>query len=121
MVADHAVMGSVLMPGTGFVELALAAGQYVGAEVVEELTLQAPLPLGEGALVSLQVSVWGGLEGDGELAIYLAAGWSGRGRCTSRARAAAGVGRGTRRDTGETSAGTATRRAPGWHTRWLAG
>jgi acyl transferase domain-containing protein/acyl carrier protein len=54
---DHAVMGAVLMPGTGFVELALAAGQRVGAEVIEELTLQAPLLLGENALVSLQVTV----------------------------------------------------------------
>jgi acyl transferase domain-containing protein/acyl carrier protein len=54
---DHAVMGSVLMPGTGFVELALAAGQHVGAEVLEELTLQAPLLLDEDALVSLQVTV----------------------------------------------------------------
>jgi mycoketide-CoA synthase len=54
--ADHAVMGSVLMPGMGFVELALAAGQHVEAEVVEELTLQAPLLLSDGAM-QLQISV----------------------------------------------------------------
>jgi polyketide synthase 12 len=54
---DHAVMGSVLMPGMGFVELALAAGQRVGAEVVEELTLQAPLLLTDDGAVRLQVTV----------------------------------------------------------------
>ncbi len=56
--ADHAVMDTVLLPGTGFIELALAAGQRVGAGVVEELTLIAPLVLDEdGAAVQLQVTV----------------------------------------------------------------
>ena len=54
---DHAIMGAVLMPGTGFLELALAAGQRVGAEVLEELTLQAPLPLGDEGAAWLQVTV----------------------------------------------------------------
>jgi len=44
---DHAVMGQVLMPGTGLVELALAAGERVGATVVEELTLERPMLFGE--------------------------------------------------------------------------
>jgi acyl transferase domain-containing protein/D-arabinose 1-dehydrogenase-like Zn-dependent alcohol dehydrogenase/acyl carrier protein len=56
-IEDHAVMGTVLMPGTGLVELALAAGQHVGSEVVEELTLQAPLLLPEDRTVQLQVTV----------------------------------------------------------------
>jgi acyl transferase domain-containing protein/NADP-dependent 3-hydroxy acid dehydrogenase YdfG/acyl carrier protein len=54
---DHAVMGQVLMPGTGFVELALAAGELLGAEVVEELVLQAPLLLGQGDVVQMQLTV----------------------------------------------------------------
>jgi acyl transferase domain-containing protein len=54
---DHAIMGSVLVPGTGLVELALAAGQRVGSEAVEELTLHAPLLLNDGDAVQLQVMV----------------------------------------------------------------
>ncbi|MEV7541042.1 type I polyketide synthase [Streptomyces sp. NPDC089915] len=56
-VADHAVHGSVLLPGTGFVELALQAGDHVGCRLLEELTLQAPLVLPERGGVSLQVVV----------------------------------------------------------------
>jgi malonyl CoA-acyl carrier protein transacylase len=54
---DHVVLGSALMPGTGLVELALAAGQRVGSEVVEELTLQAPLLVGEEGAVQVQLMV----------------------------------------------------------------
>ncbi len=54
---DHRVMDAVLMPGTGFLELALAAGQHVGAEIVEELMLQAPLLLADDGAVKLQVTV----------------------------------------------------------------
>ncbi|MFK0049530.1 SDR family NAD(P)-dependent oxidoreductase [Streptomyces sp. NPDC090741] len=56
-VADHDVLGSVLLPGTGFVELALQAGDQVGCPVLEELTLQAPLVLPRHGGVALQVSV----------------------------------------------------------------
>jgi acyl transferase domain-containing protein/acyl carrier protein len=55
--SDHAVMGQVLMPGSGFVELALAAAERVGAEVVEELALERPLLLGEEGGVQIQLSV----------------------------------------------------------------
>ena len=55
--ADHAVMGVVLLPGTGFVELALAAGRQVGAELVEELAFEAPLILTEDGAVQIQVMV----------------------------------------------------------------
>ncbi|MGC7103121.1 SDR family NAD(P)-dependent oxidoreductase, partial [Amycolatopsis lurida] len=55
--ADHAVMGSVLFPGTGFVELALQAGERVGCGVVEELVLEAPLVLSERGGVQVQVVV----------------------------------------------------------------
>ena len=54
---DHAVAGTVLLPGTAFLELALAAGEQVGAQTVEELTLQAPLILSEEGATQLQLSV----------------------------------------------------------------
>ncbi|MBB4689011.1 type I polyketide synthase [Amycolatopsis jiangsuensis] len=56
-VADHVVKGAILVPGTGFVELAVAAGDQVGHPVVEELTLQAPLVLPPDGAVALQVVV----------------------------------------------------------------
>lgn len=55
--ADHAVMGTVLLPGTALVELALCAGREAGCEVVDELILQTPLVLDEKGWVQLQVRV----------------------------------------------------------------
>ncbi|MFI0817947.1 SDR family NAD(P)-dependent oxidoreductase [Streptomyces sp. NPDC021115] len=55
--ADHAVMGSVLLPGTAFVELAVRAGEQVGCDLVEELTLEAPLILPERGGIQLQIAV----------------------------------------------------------------
>jgi acyl transferase domain-containing protein/NADPH:quinone reductase-like Zn-dependent oxidoreductase/acyl carrier protein len=55
--ADHAVAGTVILPGTAFLELALRAAEQVGCEAVEELTLQAPLVLPERGGVQLRVSV----------------------------------------------------------------
>ncbi|MEU9118132.1 type I polyketide synthase, partial [Streptomyces sp. NPDC048483] len=55
--ADHAVLGSVVLPGTAFVELAVRAGDQVGCDVVEELTLELPLVLPESGGVALQVCV----------------------------------------------------------------
>ncbi|MGO4429554.1 hypothetical protein AB4Z54_65155, partial [Streptomyces sp. MCAF7] len=55
--ADHAVLGSVLLPGTAFVELALRAGESVGRDRLAELTLEAPLVLPERGGVQLQVAV----------------------------------------------------------------
>ncbi|MEV4383832.1 SDR family NAD(P)-dependent oxidoreductase, partial [Streptosporangium sp. NPDC049644] len=55
--ADHAVAGSVIFPGTGFLELAIRAGDQVGCDQVEELTLTAPLALTETDAVAVQVSV----------------------------------------------------------------
>nr|AEP40934.1 polyketide synthase type I [Amycolatopsis sp. FU40] len=53
--ADHLVLGSVLFPGTGFVELALHAGEQVGCDLLEELTLEAPLVLPASGGVQVQV------------------------------------------------------------------
>ncbi|WP_345025840.1 polyketide synthase dehydratase domain-containing protein, partial [Streptomyces sedi] len=55
--ADHAVAGTVLLPGTGFLELAIRAGDEVGCDRVEELTLEAPLVLPERGGVAVQVRV----------------------------------------------------------------
>ncbi|MFB7268597.1 polyketide synthase dehydratase domain-containing protein, partial [Streptomyces nojiriensis] len=54
---DHRVMGSALLPGTAFVELALRAGEHVGCDLVDELTLEAPLVLPEHGGVQLRLSV----------------------------------------------------------------
>ncbi|MFI6134241.1 SDR family NAD(P)-dependent oxidoreductase, partial [Micromonospora sp. NPDC051141] len=56
--ADHAVLGAVLLAGTAFVELVLYAGDQVGCASVEELTLQTPLLLSEQG--GVQVQVWVG-------------------------------------------------------------
>ncbi|MEU7146407.1 SDR family NAD(P)-dependent oxidoreductase [Nocardia sp. NPDC046473] len=45
--AEHAVHGTVLVPGTAFVELALHAGVRTGCSTVAELTLELPLILGD--------------------------------------------------------------------------
>ncbi len=80
--SEYAVLGVVLLPGTAFLELVLHAGTQVGCPVVRELTLVAPLVLGEkgGAVVQIVVGeleggersvevysrVGGALEGEGE-------------------------------------------------------
>ncbi|MFF3216096.1 SDR family NAD(P)-dependent oxidoreductase [Streptomyces sp. NPDC002886] len=55
--ADHEALGTVLVPGTAFVDLALMAGQHTGSETVRELTLQAPLVLPTDGRLQLQVTV----------------------------------------------------------------
>ncbi|MCX4760220.1 type I polyketide synthase [Streptomyces sp. NBC_01275] len=61
--ADHAVRGVVLVPGAALVELALRAGEEVGCDRLEELTLQAPLVLPGAGGVQVQVVVGGAGEG----------------------------------------------------------
>ncbi|MEU9143524.1 SDR family NAD(P)-dependent oxidoreductase, partial [Streptomyces sp. NPDC048349] len=63
-IADHDVLGSILLPGTGFVELAVRAGAHVGCGLLEELTLQAPLILPERGGIAVQVAV-GPADGSG--------------------------------------------------------
>ena len=55
--AEHAVAGTAILPGTAFVELALRAGQEVGAGYLQELILEAPLPIPPEGAVQLQVVV----------------------------------------------------------------
>ncbi|WP_346164538.1 polyketide synthase dehydratase domain-containing protein, partial [Streptomyces bangladeshensis] len=55
--ADHAILGPALLPGTAFLDLALAAGEHVGCPRVDDLALQAPLALPAHGAVRLQVRV----------------------------------------------------------------
>ena len=57
----HVVFDAVLLPGSGFVELALAAAQRVGLDRVDELTIEAPLVVPERGAIQIQVLV-GSLE-----------------------------------------------------------
>ncbi len=68
--ADHAVHGTAILPGTAFVEMALKAAEQVGAEAIEELTLEAPLVLPERGAVQVQVAV-GALDENGSRAIAI--------------------------------------------------
>ncbi|MFC9328320.1 SDR family NAD(P)-dependent oxidoreductase [Kitasatospora sp. NPDC057015] len=52
---DHAIRGTVIMPGTAFLDLALHAAAEAGAEGVGELALEAPLVVPDGAAVQIQV------------------------------------------------------------------
>ncbi|MEV4096143.1 SDR family NAD(P)-dependent oxidoreductase [Streptosporangium saharense] len=61
--ADHAVSGTVILPGTAFLEIAVQAGDQVGCGQVEELTLETPLILPEHGGIQLQAVV--GAENDG--------------------------------------------------------
>ncbi|MDW4903684.1 polyketide synthase dehydratase domain-containing protein, partial [Streptomyces californicus] len=53
----HVVSGAVLLPGAAMVELAVRAGDQVGCDLVEELTLEAPLVLPERGGVAVQLTV----------------------------------------------------------------
>ncbi|WP_159056420.1 type I polyketide synthase, partial [Streptomyces sp. DSM 15324] len=54
---DHVVAGVVVFPGTGFLELALRAGEQAGCDRVEDLTIAAPLVVPERGGVRVQVRV----------------------------------------------------------------
>ncbi|WP_449657300.1 type I polyketide synthase, partial [Streptomyces johnsoniae] len=55
--ADHTIAGTVLVPATAFLELAVAAGDHLGAPHVGELTVEAPLPLFPDRAARVQVTV----------------------------------------------------------------
>ncbi|MET9701000.1 SDR family NAD(P)-dependent oxidoreductase [Streptomyces sp. NPDC006529] len=71
--ADHAVMGTVLLPGTAFVELAVRAGDQAGCDLLEELTLETPLVLAPHAAVRIQIVV-GAADRDGRRTLDLYSG-----------------------------------------------
>jgi acyl transferase domain-containing protein/acyl carrier protein len=54
---SHVISDAVVVPGTAFVDLALRAGAEIGCDVVEELTLEAPLLPSAEEAVEVQVFV----------------------------------------------------------------
>ncbi|WP_415830079.1 SDR family NAD(P)-dependent oxidoreductase [Kibdelosporangium persicum] len=83
--AGHAVFGTVLLPGTAFVDLALRAGAQVGCPRVEELTLEAPLTLpADGGSPRVQVTV-GGPDDAGRRAVTVHSGGGPTGAWTRHA------------------------------------
>ncbi|KAA6212361.1 SDR family NAD(P)-dependent oxidoreductase [Streptomyces albofaciens JCM 4342] len=54
---DHQIEGNVLFPATGFLELALRAGDQAGCDRVEEFLLLTPLVLTEESAAQVQVLV----------------------------------------------------------------
>ncbi|MGW2279754.1 SDR family NAD(P)-dependent oxidoreductase [Streptomyces sp. NPDC001770] len=67
---DHTVHGTVLLPGTAFVEMALRAAAQTGCGTVGELTLHAPLALPEEGSVAVQVAVDAERDGRRELSVW---------------------------------------------------
>nr|AXL06588.1 polyketide synthase [uncultured bacterium] len=57
--ADHAVRGVVIVPGTGLVELAVRAGDEAGCSVLDELVIEAPLVVPRHGGVRVQVALSG--------------------------------------------------------------
>ncbi|WP_455709967.1 type I polyketide synthase [Nocardiopsis alba] len=55
--ADHVILGTVVLPGTAMVELVLLAGDAIGRPTIEELTTHRPLILSEDDEVLIQVVV----------------------------------------------------------------
>ncbi|WP_432046544.1 type I polyketide synthase [Streptomyces asiaticus] len=69
--ADHMMLGRVVVPGSALVEMALRAGEEVGCRRLEELTLEAPLVLADEGAVQVQLVVGGPREEDRrELSVY---------------------------------------------------
>ncbi|MET8878446.1 SDR family NAD(P)-dependent oxidoreductase, partial [Nocardia sp. NPDC004604] len=68
--ADHAVHGAVLFPGTMFVDLALHAGRHSGHPHLVELITDVPLVLTESDSVQVRVEVDEPVDGRRAVAVY---------------------------------------------------
>ncbi|SFE89485.1 Acyl transferase domain-containing protein [Actinacidiphila alni] len=55
--ADHAVAGAAIVPGTALLDMVVEAGVRAGYDRVEELTFEAPMPLPVTGALDLQVTV----------------------------------------------------------------
>ncbi|MFV2110174.1 SDR family NAD(P)-dependent oxidoreductase, partial [Micromonospora sp. LOL_015] len=66
---DHRVGDSIVLPGAAFVELAIRAADHVGAAVLEDLTLQAPLFVPESGSVRFQLAVAGAADDSGRRSV----------------------------------------------------
>src|SRR5262249_35806685 len=69
--AGHVVWNTVLLPGTAFVELALAAAARLGLTHIEDLTIEAPLALPAKGAVAIQVHVEADAERPGQWALSM--------------------------------------------------
>ncbi|MHC5909014.1 acyltransferase domain-containing protein, partial [Streptomyces sp. S6] len=67
-IADHGVLGTPLLPGTGFVDLVCWAGERLGCPELAELTLATPLALTDEAGADLRLTV-GEPDEDGRRAV----------------------------------------------------
>ena len=72
-IADHRVQGVSILPATGFVELALAAGSRVlggGSVTLEDMALHAPLAFRNGGDRTIQVIVSRGAERSAHVRVF---------------------------------------------------
>ncbi|TMU99902.1 type I polyketide synthase [Streptomyces sp. DASNCL29] len=67
---DHTVLGSVMFPGAGFVEMVLRAADEADCGRVEELTLHTPLVFEGHERVDVQVAVGGDRAGRREVTVH---------------------------------------------------
>ncbi|WP_268253101.1 type I polyketide synthase [Streptomyces cinerochromogenes] len=68
--ADHTVSGVVTLPSAALVELAIRAGDEVGARSLRELAIEAPLVIPDRGAVRIQVSVGEDTDGVRPVAVY---------------------------------------------------
>jgi acyl transferase domain-containing protein/aryl carrier-like protein len=64
--ADHAVGGAAIVPGTALLDMVVEAGARAGYDRVEELTFEAPMPLPVTGALDLQVTIGG----DGTVGVH---------------------------------------------------
>ncbi|ADG80057.1 6-deoxyerythronolide-B synthase OS=Tsukamurella paurometabola (strain ATCC 8368 / DSM / CCUG 35730 / CIP 100753 / JCM 10117 / KCTC 9821 / NBRC 16120 / NCIMB 702349 / NCTC 13040) OX=521096 GN=Tpau_3476 PE=4 SV=1 [Tsukamurella paurometabola] len=53
---EHAVAGTPILPGTGFLDLALSAATHIGADVIETLTIAAPLSVADEVSIRIVIA-----------------------------------------------------------------
>ncbi|MBL1099326.1 SDR family NAD(P)-dependent oxidoreductase, partial [Streptomyces sp. 205] len=69
--AEHLLLGTMVVPGTGLVELALTAGRHTGTPVLDELVLESPLVIQPDVTRQLHITVGAsGPDGRRDVAIY---------------------------------------------------
>ncbi|MGW5869194.1 beta-ketoacyl synthase N-terminal-like domain-containing protein, partial [Streptomyces sp. NPDC055239] len=68
--ADHTVADRAIVPGTALVETVLRAGDAVGCDRLEELSIETPIVLpADGGPLSVQITVGGPEDADGRRAV----------------------------------------------------
>nr|ABB86410.1 GelC [Streptomyces hygroscopicus subsp. duamyceticus] len=68
--ADHAVSGTVLLPGTAMVELAVRAGDEADTSTLEELVISRPMTVPDEGTLHVQVLVGGEDRGRRKVGVY---------------------------------------------------